>query len=86
MKTIASWAFWIIVAIAAWRWMGAPIQDFEDQAACTYQNYEGNCLTQKEYIKMVAHDAAVDALSELSALCNGPSGVSDSRCSGFGRN
>jgi hypothetical protein len=86
MKSVLLWGFWIIVAIAGWRWIGPSVRDFEDRTACTYQNAAGDCLTQAQYIKMVAHDAAADAISDLMNECSSPSASGDVRCAVFNRN
>jgi len=80
MKRAAIWIFWIVVAISGWRAVGGSVRDFEDQLVCTYQNSQGDCLTRAAYIKLIAHDAAEDAISELLSFCSGPMSRSDPRC------
>jgi hypothetical protein len=86
MKSVAIWIFWIVIAIAGWRWLGPAVRDFDDKTFCTYKNAEGDCLTQAEYIKMVARDAATDAITDFVSFCNGPFGGGDPRCSSFRHN
>lgn len=85
MKSFFTWIFWIAVAIAGWRWFGPSIRDLGDEIACIYRNTHGDCMSESEYIKMVAHDAAVNAITDFVAECSGPFN-NDSRCTLFKRN
>jgi hypothetical protein len=83
MKGILAAIFWIGAAAAGWRFIGPTIDDFGDRLTCRYKNSHDDCLTQLEYIKMVSHDAAVDALSDRLAYCSSYQASSDPSCAAF---
>lgn len=48
---------------------------------CEFKDPFGNCITKEEHERRVAHDAAVNALADLTQWCKYNS--SDDRCAMF---
>lgn len=85
MKGLLVGIFWIVIAIAGWRFIGPTIDDMADRLTCRYKNSHDDCLTQLEYIKMVSHDAAVDAVTDRLSYCSSYTAGSDPSCAIFHR-
>lgn len=81
MKALG-WIIGITALIAATRGGAfAGMRDWSDRAACTYKNGGGDCLTENEHIKLIARDAAADAVADLVDFCaNSYSAGLDARC------
>jgi hypothetical protein len=50
---------------------------------CDFKNASGDCMSEKDYIRMVAHDAAHDALIDMLNYCASHS--YDSECKALRR-
>jgi len=83
----------IIGAFAVWAfifwgvnhvWVHWGIKDWiEVNVTCTHKNFIGHCLTDDEYLRQVARDAANDALFELTTYCGWSFHRGESRCLAF---
>lgn len=83
MKGFLVGVFWIGIVIVGWRFVGPSASDMSDRLACRYKNSSDDCLTQTEYIKMVARDAATDAINGQLAYCGSYASRSDPTCAVF---
>ncbi|WP_144025170.1 hypothetical protein [Burkholderia sp. HI2500] len=78
MSDAAMWIVMIVVFGAAFKGCSAlesraGISSWiERNITCKYKNASGDCLTEDEHFRLVAHDAAVDALTDMLNFCSGP--------------
>jgi len=86
MKKIGSVVFWVIVALVAVRaYYMADFVAWRERLVCIYKDPDGNCLSEDEHIRRIAHDAAVDAISDWRAECSGLYSSTNPDCSLFHR-
>ncbi|OAG63969.1 hypothetical protein [Burkholderia pseudomallei] len=87
MKKIGTFVFWLVVAIAAVRtYYSSSFVAWRERLVCTYKDPDGNCLSEDEHIRRIAHDAAVDAISEWRAQCSGYNSSTNPDCAVFHQN
>lgn len=87
MKKIGSFVFWAIVVLVAIRaYYSAGFVAWRERLVCTYEDPSGNCLSEDEHIKRIAHDAAVNAIADWRNECSGLYSSTNQNCSLFHRN
>jgi hypothetical protein len=69
---------------AFWVWNRSPVQDQIQIWQCRFQSVYGECITERDYIRLQARDAAQDALADKARYCNSPySALDDPVCKAF---
>ncbi|HKT98060.1 MAG TPA: hypothetical protein VJS30_16270 [Paraburkholderia sp.] len=87
MKKIGSFVFWVIVALVGLRaYYSADFVAWREKLVCTYKDPSGDCLSEDEHIRRIAHDAAVDAIADWRAECSGLYSSTNPDCALFHRN
>lgn len=81
-QKIGGSGFWVWVVMAL-VWLGAAkgcsainnewgLKDwYQIHISCEYKNVVGDCLTEEAHMKIVAHDAAIDAITDTLQFCAG---------------
>lgn len=84
LKTLAKLVFWGFIIFAGIRYLNsAGVTAWRERLICTYKDLNGNCLSEDEHIRRIAHDAATDAINDWIAECSGIYSSTNPNCAAF---